>query len=169
MNLNIYLPPNSAHPSDVIKSIIFGCVRAYFLHNTNEEHFKEECVTLAQNLIKCGWKWNLLYPLFANAHRYLSERGRLNLLSTAGLTRREREACTASLRILVFKLPFHPRGVQRNNIREAYIKSGLAKLIPNRRFICAQTRAKNLRDRVCNTSLKNIPGANPSDYLAANP
>ena len=33
MNLNIYLPPNLAHhPLDVIQSIIFGRVRAYYLH-----------------------------------------------------------------------------------------------------------------------------------------
>ena len=166
MNLNIYIPPNSAHPPDVIKSIVFGRVRAYYLHNTLEDHFINECTTLARNLIRCGWEWGQLLRHFNDAYWFLSKRGKSNLLNEAMRTRREKEANKASQRILVFKLPYHPRGIQRRDISKAFKDSGLKQLMPNRRFICAQTRATSLRDRVCRTALKDVPNANPSDYLA---
>ena len=76
MNLNIYLPPNSAHPPDVIRSIVFGRVRAYFLHNTNAEDFITECALLAQNLIHCGWEWKHLCTHFNDAHESLMKQGK---------------------------------------------------------------------------------------------
>ena len=66
---------------------------------------------------------------------------------------------------MVFKLPFHKRGVSRQDIANAYRKSGLAALQPDRRFIVAQTRPFNLRDRLCSTALSVIPGQDPSNYL----
>ena len=65
---------------------------------------------------------------------------------------------------MVFKLPFHPRGVTRSQINLAFNRSGLAQLIPERRFICAQLRPPNIRDRVCSTTLDTLPDANPSDF-----
>ena len=81
----------------------------------------------------------------------------------------EKEEGNPSHRLLVFKLPYHPRGIQKRHIRRAYVDSGLEKLLPNRRLICAQLKAPNLRDRVCRTALKEVNNANPSDYLATNP
>ena len=71
--------------------------------------------------------------------------------------------------LMVFKLPFHPQGVQRQSITQAYRKSGLAELQPNCRFIVAQCRPRNIGDRICATTLEDIPGENPSDLLVTNP
>jgi hypothetical protein len=169
MNLHLYLPPNSAHPPDTIQSLVFRRVRAYFLHNTRQEDFKHKCYTLACNLIRCGWEWTDLFVHFNNANKSLTKQGKRTLLKEAMKTRREKDVENPDERIMVFKLPFHPRGVQRKQIALAYRDSGLAKLQPERRFIVAQLRPHNLRDRVSNTALENIPGANPSDYLTANP
>jgi hypothetical protein len=169
MNLHLYLPPNSAHPPDTIRSLVFGRVRAYFLHNTHDKDFKTECYTLARDLIRCGWEWEDLASHFNDAHESLKKHGRVNLLEEAMKTRREKEAEKPDEQIMVFKLPFHPRGVQRRQITTAYRLSGLANLQPERRFICAQLRPHNVRDRVSSTALEDIPGANPSDYLIANP
>ena len=67
MALNLYLPPNSAHPPDTIRSLVFGRVRAYFLHNTYREDFEAECVRLAQNLINSSWSWEDLRSHFDDA------------------------------------------------------------------------------------------------------
>merc|ERR1712232_1123836 len=99
----------------------------------------------------------------------LKKHGRGNLLEQADKTRREKESEKPDDRILVFKLPYHPRGVQRRQIRTAYRQSGLEKIITDRRFICAQCRPVNLRDRVTRTALEDVPGANPSDFLSTNP
>ena len=169
MNLNIYLPPNSAHPPDVIRSIVFGRVRAYFLHNTHAEDFITECALLEQNLIRCGWEWKHLCTHFNDAHESLMKQGKTILLEQAKKTRREKEAEKPDDRILVFRLPFHPRGVQRRQIRTAYRDSGLEEILSDRRFICAQCRPANLRDRVCSTVLEHQPGTAPSDFITANP
>jgi len=169
MNLNIYLPPNSAHPPDVIRSIIFGRVRAYFLHNSSSENFKTECFTLARNLMRCGWEWMSVKYHFTDAYNSLQKQGRYNLLHQAGRNRREKQAEQPNDKILVFRLPYHPRGIQRRQIRLAYQQSGLETIISNRRFICAQLRTVNLRDRVTRTALEDVPRANPSDFLSSNP
>ena len=66
---------------------------------------------------------------------------------------------------LIFKVPYSPRGVKRQDITAAFHESGLAELIPDRRLICAQLRSTNIRDRVSRTALADIPGDNPSDYI----
>ena len=169
MNLNIYLPPNSAHPPDVIRSIIFGRVRAYYLHNTHHQDFVNECTTLTRNLIHCGWKWKHLRSHFTDVFNILTKQGKKNLLHAAMKTRREKEAAKPSERLLVFRLPYHPRGVQRRDVRTAYRESGLEIACSNRRFICAQLRATNLRDRVCRTALESQPNESPGDFLSMNP
>ena len=101
MNLNIYLPPNSAHPPDVIQSIVFGRVCAYFLHNTHAEDFITECALLAQNLIRCGWEWKHLCTHFNDAHESLMKQGKTILLEQAKKTCQEKEAENPDNRIIV--------------------------------------------------------------------
>ena len=168
-NLHLYLPPNSAHPPDTIRSIIFSRVRAYFLHNTHYADLRAECVTLARDLIKSGWKWEDLSLHFHEAQGNLEKQGRYNMLKKAMKNRREKDAEKPVEQLIVFKLQYHPRGITRQQISLAWKSSGLAELLPERRFICAQLRPPNLRDRICSTSLKDLPGDNPSDYLNTNP
>ena len=80
MALNLYLPPNSAHPPDTICSLVFGRARAYFLHNTHREDFETECVHLARNLISSGWSWEDLSSHFDNAEAILMAIGKTTIL-----------------------------------------------------------------------------------------
>ena len=70
---------------------------------------------------------------------------------------------------MVFKLPYHPQGVQPQAITRAHRQSGLAELQKDYRFIVAQCRPRNIRDRIYATTLEDIPGENPSDLLVTNP
>ena len=45
---------------------------------------------------------------------------------------------------MIFKLTFHPRGVQRQAITTAYQQSGLAVLQPDRQFIVSRLRPRNI-------------------------
>ena len=170
MALNLYLPPNSAHPPDTIRSLVFGRVRAYFLHNTRREDFEQECVRLARNLINSGWSWEDLSSNFDDAEAAMMAIGKTTILQQSMKTRRQKDLEKEDVKhLMVFKLPFHPRGVQRQAITRAYKQSGLAELQENCRFIVAQCRPRNIRDRICATSLEDVPGENPSDLLVTNP
>ena len=96
--------------------------------------------------------------------------GKTVLLQQSMKTRRQKDLEQEDVKkLMVFKLPFHPRGIQRQAITRAYRLLGLAELQKECRFIVAQCRPKNIRDRVCATALEDIPGANPSDLLVTNP
>ena len=85
-------------------------------------------------------------------------------------TRRQKDLEKEDVKhLMVFKLPFHPRGVQRQAITRAYKQSGLAELQENCRFIVAQCRPRNIRNRICATTLEDVLGENPSDLLVTNP
>ena len=139
MALNLYLPPNSAHPPDTIRSLVFGRVRAYFLHNTYREDFETECVRLAQNLINSGWSWEDLRSHFDDAEAAMMAIGNIAILQKSMKTRRQKDLEKEDIKyLMVFKLPYHPCGVQRQAITQAYKILGLAKLKEKCRFIVAQ-------------------------------
>jgi hypothetical protein len=57
---------------------------------------------------------------------------------------------------IIFHLEYHPRGIQRSQVRQVYSGSKLD-------FSCFSPR--NLRDRVCSTRLPDVPSENPSDLI----
>ena len=61
-NLHLYISPHSAHPPDIIRSLIFSRVRAYYLHNTYQKDYVYNCYLLASYLQKRGWGWVDLAP-----------------------------------------------------------------------------------------------------------
>ena len=102
MNLYIYLPPNSTHFPDVIQSIIFGQVCAYFLHNIHFEDITTKCVFLVHNLIRCIWELKHLHMHFNNTHKSLMKQGKITLLKQAKKTHQEKEAEKHDNHIIVF-------------------------------------------------------------------
>ena len=68
-----------------------------------------------------------------------------------------------SLRIFYYQLPYHRRGVQRQQIQRAY-KKHISPHLPHPLTI-AFNRPTNLKDQLCKSTLPDIPGNNPSDFL----
>ena len=166
MNLYLYLPPITAHPPDTIRSLIHGRVRAYFLHNTRRTSFLNECCLLAKYLLKRGWQWSDIKHHFIKAHKDLRAAGKLKLLHDSKLTRREKGTTNKDCKsTIVFKLPYHPRGISCKQIAKAYKDSGLAAALLEKRLITAQLRPYNIRDRISSTSLKLLPDEKPSKYV----
>ena len=62
-----------------------------------------------------------------------------------------------------YHLKYHRRGIQRQQVQEAY-KNYLSPHLPQKLTVCIH-RPRNLQDELCRTKLKNIPGQNPSDVL----
>ena len=88
MNLYLYLPPHSAHPVNVIQSIVFDRTRAYFLHNTYDKDYVHNCYLLAKHILARIWEWATLVSLFEGATELLKHKGKPKLLADAMKTRR---------------------------------------------------------------------------------
>jgi hypothetical protein len=67
MNLYLYIPPNSAHPDKILRSIVFGRLRAYRLQNSTTTNFIKMSLLLARRLRDRGFSPQTLTPLFREA------------------------------------------------------------------------------------------------------
>jgi hypothetical protein len=162
MNLYLYIPPGSAHPSNMIYGLVYGRLRAYRLQNTETADFVRMSILLARRLCARGYSLSTLLPIFQKATDRLLESDPRKILDPT-------EPPPDNTKVdedkpLIFHLPHHPRGITRQQVREAYLAT-VGPLIPERRLLIAVSRPKNIRDRVCNTRLADITGDNPSDYL----
>jgi hypothetical protein len=167
MNLYLYIPPGSAHPKNMIRDLVYGRLRAYWLQNTYKKDFYRMAGLLARRLIVRGYTLEYLLPFFQAAEARLT-----NLLRTG--PRRNPDVSNAGpgttknaeqTKPLFFHLQFHPRGIQRKQIREAYNDTLAPLLESERRLIVAVSRPRNLRDRVCSTRLPDVTDNNPSDFI----
>jgi hypothetical protein len=165
MNLYLYIPPTSAHPSKMLHSLIFGRLRAYKLQNTATTDFVAMATLLAKRLCSRGYSLKTLLPIFQTATNRLVNVPRRPLRSPPMTeARRTLQQCSKTINPMIFHLKYHPRGITRQNVRKIYDET-LGPLIPNRRLLIAVSRTKNIGDRVCRTRLPDIPGHNPSDYI----
>ena len=160
MNLYLYIPPGSAHPEKMFRSLIFGRLRAYWLQNTHLSDFYAMAVLLAQRLMARGYSLPALKPLFEEA----SVRLQTHLSQRRATHRPPPDPNDPAKKTIIFHLEYHPRGIQRSQVRQVYSDT-LAPLLPERNLILAVSRPRNLRDRVCSTRLPDVPGENPSDLM----
>jgi hypothetical protein len=156
MNLYLYIPPNSAHPEGLLRGLIFGRMRAYWIQNTDKKNFVRMARLLCQRLMARGYSKLLLMPLFTEAAKRVSHES--NNEPALGIVPKKEE------KPIFFHLPFHPRGIHRTTIRKTF-NATLKKLLPTRPLTVAVSRPKSLGDRVCHTKLPDVPGHNPNDYL----
>ena len=150
-NLYLYIPPISAHSRDMVRGLIFGRLRSYYKHNTDIEDYYTMALLLTRRLLSRGWDWEYIRPIIRDAHYSLT-----NKRTTTQLKKPE-------MRSIIIHSTYHPRGIQRQDIREIYMET-LGQEIKNP-LIIAQSRPKNLRNLLCRSQLPIIEGCNPSDYI----
>jgi hypothetical protein len=160
MNLYLYIPPGSAHPEKMLRSLIFGRLRAYWLQNTHPSDFYAMAVLLARRLMARGYSFPALKPLFEEA----SVRLQTQLSQRRAIPRQPPDPNDPAKKAIIFHLEYHPRGIQRSQVRQVYSDT-LAPFLPDRKLILAVSRPRNLRDRICSTRLPDVPGENPSDLI----
>jgi hypothetical protein len=134
----------------MLKGLIFGRLRAYWQQNSHADDFLHFCTLLAKRLIARGWPKTTVISLMQEA----SVRLKNTTITPKQPTQKP----------IIFHLPFHPRGIQRQTIREVYNKT-VGRHIKDRQLIVAVSRPRNLYDRLCKTKLKDVDGKNPSDFL----
>jgi hypothetical protein len=163
MNLYLYIPPGSAHPSNMIYGLVYGRLRAYRLQNTDTKDYIKMSILLARRLCARGYPLQTLLPLFQKASDRLLASDPRQILHRVTPNEPPTDT-TPSTNPLIFHLSYHPRGLTRQQVRKVYADT-IGPLIPDRRLLVAVSRPKNIRDRICRTRLADIPSDNPSDYI----
>ena len=156
MNLHLYIPPHSAHPPGVTLGTIIGMIKTYWETNTDPKDFIFHASQLYARFVKRGYPHTVLNTHFTTA---------CNRLKTTNNTNDTR--VPDYRRQLFFHLLYHPKGIDRKDIRRAYEQT-IPKVIENRKLTIAISRPRNLQDKLCRSKLlitKN--NNNPSDYIFA--
>jgi hypothetical protein len=157
MNLYLYIPPASAHWPNMLKGLIYGRLQSYKHNNSDVKDYVHFAILLAKRLIARGWNQETITKLMDEAHRSLDMKPQ-HINDTKP---------NPQLQPLIFHLPFHPRGFQRQTIQDIYKKT-LGRHILDRKLTVAVSRPRNLQERISSTKLHDVKGNNPSDYIASN-
>jgi hypothetical protein len=156
MNLYLYIPPASAHPPGVLKSIVYGNLRRYWLQNSSRSDFIETAKRFANRLIARGHSAATVRTVFMDAA--LS----LDTIDRRGKTPKCNAANASNT--LFFHWEYHPHGLSRQQVRKSYNKhckdaSGFD------RMIVAFSRPRNIRDSVMKSRLPDVEDSRPSQIF----
>lgn len=158
-NLFLYPTSNSAHPSGITKSLVYGLLSTYHKQNSNQSDFLRMTKLLLQRLLRRGHKLPTLETIFQNAISKI-EHDANNPFSNVQTTPQTQPHTDR----LFFHLPYHPRDISRQKIRNIYEDECAPTLqclhndetdgnmrITN--FTIAYSRPTNLRDILCPSTL----------------
>jgi hypothetical protein len=162
MNLYLYIPLSSAHPKNMLRGLVFGRLRAYWIQNTAKSNYTRMASLLARRLMARGYTLEQLLPLFTEADARLQLQMNPKRQDTNA---QPQQATPEPLLPIIFHLKYYPRGLQRAQIHSVYAETMAPLLEAERKLIIAVSRPKHLRDRVCTTRLPNVKTDNPSDYI----
>jgi hypothetical protein len=130
MNLYLYIPPQPSHPPCCFKGLIVSELKRYFIQN-NKEDFEKILTKFIGRLLDRGHTLENLSPLLLQAATNIDRQPSLHTQEENGST-------------LYIHLPFHPKGIQRQTIRQLY-NSMLKDIIPFEKMQVAISRPHNLR------------------------
>ena len=121
LNLYIYIPPHSAHPPRVQKSLVIGCLQKYCKQNTEIEDYKQITRLFFNRLQARGHDPSTLRTLFLEAASKLIPR---KLLFQKNKTTRnvnnEENDSNEEGEELFFKYIYHPKDISRLTLRSLY-------------------------------------------------
>lgn len=156
MNLFLYIPPKSAHPPGVLKSIVYGNLQRFWRQNTYTSDYICVARKFAQRLIARGHSPATVQELFMEAAKAIDRNS-------------QRDTATATkanpLNTLFFHWEFHPRGLQRQAIREAYNETKCDEYCGFSRFVIAYHRPQNLQDAIIQSRVQGTDGNRESDIF----
>lgn len=148
-NLHLYIPPNSAHPPGVLKSIVYGNLRRYWLQNTNITDFISITKQFAERLSIRGYDKNTIINLFSDAAK------KLDGLITEKPKRND---------TIYLHWTWHPQDISRSKLRTIF-NGALKEKCGFNNLIIAYSRPKNLRDCLMTTTLSEPDGNRVSSLL----
>jgi hypothetical protein len=113
MNLYLYLPPTSAHPPCIFRSIIYGAIRRYRLATTEDSDFQEIVGLFFRRMLDRGHVRPILAKWFIEAA------SRLDSLRSTQL--RQKNTAPAAPRNQIFiHSRYHPATPPRRDLHVAF-------------------------------------------------
>ena len=156
LNLYLYLPPHSAHPPGVLKSLIFGRLRQIHILCGEQEDKNKFIHLLFQRLLVRGYSADTLNPIFRDA---LSSINRPDLPRNNANMKKD----------LFLHVHYHPANPSSNDIQNIFYRTLVrgqdgftcqhicnheGNVFSTDRLIVAYHRPKNLGNRFSNRLLK---------------
>ena len=143
MNLYLYIPPLSAHPSGMIKGLVYSAIRRYKRQNTDRKDYVEMVRLLYQRLRDRGWEKQQLYELFIDAVNTI-DKGMINN------NQHVQEDETSFIHC-----QYHPDGITRRELQRSFksICSKLQQQMKINKLTVAFSRPKNIRDHLTQSKL----------------
>lgn len=168
MNLYLYIPPISAHPTSCFKGLIVGNFLRFRKQNT-DENFRNLIGDFAKHLIARGHTLTTIKSHFQKAAASIDQ---LNLQPSLPKplpkpTPLQNNADATILnRHLYIHWQYHPNGIQRHTLREIYNATLEACNPFQKGMIVAMSRPKNLREMLTRTRLQEPEGERASDFYS---
>ena len=176
-NLYLYLPPHSAHPPGITRSLIHGLIRKYWIQNTHSQDFHKMTKLLFQRLLARGHPENTLRSLFLQAAKNIDKNYNCKISPT-----RNNQTNDTDTNEIFLKWQFHPSDITRKQLQNSYCNTcelrsfsapqGFRQLHTDHgttmninKLTIAYTRDKNLRELLIPSRLPNLPGYTASTLL----
>jgi hypothetical protein len=166
MNLHLYIPPHSAHPPGVLKSLIFGNIIRYWNQNTNREDFVQASCDFYRHLLNRGYSPEKLTPIFHDAAMSIDTK----LIRTAKWRETTPEPLDDDTRDSLFiHWEYHPRDLSRRAIRQAFMTTLMPAIndstLSINRVTIAYSTPRSLGQCLTKTQLREPPGKRVSQLL----
>ena len=170
MNLHLYIPPISAHPTSCFKGLIVGNFLRFRKQN-DDKNFSILIENFAHHLLARGHSLTAIKTHFKKAadsinKKYLQQSPTQPTPLPPQTPHQQHTDPTIANRSLYLHWEYHPNGIQRQTLR-AIFKETLEACNPFKQgMIVAMSRPKNLRDLLTRTTLQEPEGERASDYYA---
>ena len=156
MNLYLYIPPKSAHPPGVLKSLIFGNLQRFWRQNTNREDYVLHTSAFFTHLLNRGYEPETLTPIFEEAAAKLDS------------PTQTKPNHRASHNTTFLHWEYHPTGISRQTIRHAFtsiLSPALAQAGLNATPTIAYSVPRSLGSCITKTQLREPPGQRVSTLI----
>ena len=185
-NLFLYIPPQSAHPPGMVKSLIYSLLRTYYIQNTHTSDFNIISTRFFNRLLARGYNPETILPLFKESinkiQLQLADKQQLFYLHNSNPdlhpTTNKSNNKLADPNNIFIHLEYHPQDISRHKIRQLYeqhcnlpdefnqsFSLGITNKEGNTMNITSTTIAyskpKNLKDHLCPSKLPIYPTSTP--------
>jgi hypothetical protein len=166
MNLYLYIPPISAHPTSCFKGLIVGNFLRFRKQN-KDDNFCTLIGNFAKHLLARGHTMKAIKNHFLQAAATTDKSKLQKLQQKPTIPSAEENSPidpAIANRSLYLHWKYHPEGIQRETLRKIY-EATLKSCNPFQQgMTIAMSRPKNLRDLLTRTALNEPTGKRASDY-----